>query len=190
MADGDWEQMVISDERVAIFIDGSNFYHAVKDQRGSPRVDFEHLVAELLRGRELFRVFYYNASPNKGDVPDEQYKQQNNFFDSINHLPYFEVVLGYIDRGTQKGVDVHMTRDMIVHAFRDSYDTAIVVSGDSDFSVPIVTVKDLGKHVEHAFYPGWGRQLIQVADLFIDLTSFIQDPFEGGNEKEKEEEDG
>ena len=59
-------------ERVAVFIDGSNFYHAVKDQRGSARVDFEHLVSGLVNGRRLVRVYYYNALPRENEVLEEQ----------------------------------------------------------------------------------------------------------------------
>lgn len=164
-------------ERVAVFIDGSNFYHAVKDQRGSARVDFEFLVEGLVEGRELVRSYYYNALPRQDDVPEEQYTQQRNFFESINRLPYFEVKLGYIDRGNQKGVDVQLVTDMILGAVRDNYDTAVIVSGDGDFAIPAQAVKDMGKHIEHAFFPGWGKQLIRAADRFIDLSELIRDPF-------------
>ena len=167
-----------SNERVAVFIDGSNFYHAVKDQRGSARVDFEYLVDSLLEGRSLFRVYYYNALPKEGDVPEEQYTQQRNFFESINRLPYFDVKLGYIDRGTQKGVDVLLATDMVLGAADDHYDTVIIISGDGDFAICARAVKALGKHVEHAFYPGWGKQLIRAADRFMDITDHIRDPFE------------
>lgn len=166
-----------SAERVAVFIDGSNFYHAVKDQRGSPRVDFEYLVNGLVGERTLVRAYYYNALPKEGDVPDEQYTQQRNFFDSINRLPYFEVKLGYIDRGNQKGVDVQLITDILLGAVRNVYDTAIIISGDGDFAVPAQAIKDIGKHVEHAFFPGWGKQLIRVADRFQDVSEFLRDPF-------------
>ncbi|HHN46586.1 MAG TPA: NYN domain-containing protein [Planctomycetes bacterium] len=165
-------------ERVVVFIDGSNFYHAVKDQRGTARVDFEHLVNSLTEGRRLVRVYYYNALPKEGEVPEEQYNQQRNFFESINRLPYFEVKLGYIDRGVQKGVDVQLVTDMILGAVRNNYDTAIVVSGDGDFAISAQAVKEMGKHVEHAFFPGWGKQLIRTADRFIDISKYIKDPFE------------
>jgi uncharacterized LabA/DUF88 family protein len=165
-------------ERVAVFIDGSNFYHALKDQRGSPRVDFEHLVNGIVEGRRLIRVYYYNALPREDEVPEEQFAQQKNFFDSINRLPYFEVKLGYIDRGIQKGVDVQIVTDMILGAVRDTYDTMVIISGDGDFAIAAQAVKDLGKHVEHAFFAGWGKQLIRTADRFIDISKHIKDPFE------------
>ena len=177
-------------ERVAVFIDGSNFYHAVKDQRGSARVDFEYLVECLVDGRELVRAYYYNALPREGDVPEEQYIQQRNFFESINRLPYFEVKLGYIDRGNQKGVDVQLVTDMILGAVRDNYDTAVIVSGDGDFAIPAQAVKEMGKHVEHAFFSGWGKQLIRTADRFIDISDFLRDPFAPHGQPAPSEQEG
>ena len=172
----------IADERVAIFIDGSNFYHAVKEQRNDVRVDFEFLVDSLVGGRVLFRVFYYNALPV--DDNNDMYEQQKSFFEKIGALPYFEVSLGYIDRKLQKGVDTKMTTDMVVYAMRDTYDTAIIISGDGDFAIPAEVIKSEGKHVEQAFYPGWGKHLLKVADRFIDITPFIRDPFQKDSQEE------
>lgn len=174
-------------ERVAVYIDGSNFYHAVKDQRGSARVDFEHLVNGLADGRVLVRTYYYNALPRESEVAEDQFTQQRNFFESINRLPCFEVKLGYIDRGNQKGVDVQLATDMILGAVRGVYDTAVVVSGDGDFAIPVQAVKDMGKQVEHAFFPGWGKQLIRAADRFLDISEYIKDPFDSEQVVEEQE---
>jgi len=50
--------------RVAIFIDGSNFYHSLKDTFGlhDNEVDFRALACRLSAGRLLVGVYYYNAS--------------------------------------------------------------------------------------------------------------------------------
>lgn len=47
--------------RVAIFIDGSNFYHSTKRLNVVDKINFQKLINELVGGRELVKVFYYNA---------------------------------------------------------------------------------------------------------------------------------
>ena len=58
-----------SSERVTIFIDGSNFYYALKSARGNARIDFRYLVDNLVADRSLIRVYYYNAPVNQAEEP-------------------------------------------------------------------------------------------------------------------------
>ena len=171
-------------ERVAIFIDGSNFYHSLKETLGHARVDFAHLVKRLAGdNRQLVRVYYYNAPVNQKEVP-EQYARQLRFFDSLRALDYFELKLGRLARRpdghmVEKGVDVKLAVDMVAFAVRDLYDTAVLISADGDFADAIQHVKDMGKHVEVA-YPRGGKlyHLRQVCDRFVPLdeTYLIEAP--------------
>ena len=47
-------------------------------------------------------------------------------------------------------MDVQLAVNMIEFAHRDIYDTATLISGDSDFVSAIQLVKDPGKHIELA----------------------------------------
>ncbi len=70
-------------KKVMIFIDGSNFYHALKNL-GVTSIDFKHLCDSLIgRERELVRVYYYNAPVNQSEEP-ERYKRQQKFFNSAD----------------------------------------------------------------------------------------------------------
>ncbi|MCH9037436.1 MAG: NYN domain-containing protein, partial [Chloroflexi bacterium] len=46
--------------RVAIFIDGSNLYHALEENCRRADLSFPKFVHKLLRGRRLLRTYYYN----------------------------------------------------------------------------------------------------------------------------------
>ena len=48
-------------EKVNVYIDGSNLYHALKSEAGRTNLDFGKFSAELVRNRKLIRVYYYNA---------------------------------------------------------------------------------------------------------------------------------
>ena len=177
-------------KRVMVFIDGSNFYHALKTTRRDPRVDFRYLVDALVGpDRELVRVYYYNAPVNRAEVP-EQYKRQQSFFGGIRRLPYFELRLGRLVRRAhgmvEKGVDVRLATDMVAAGLRDRYDVAVLVTGDGDFADAVQIVKDAGKHVELA-YPhvsNLARHLLDVCDVFTPSRTagtFARRPARPGN---------
>lgn len=156
-----------------VFIDGSNLYHALKQMRGSAKIDFARMVQRIVGQRRLVRVYYYNVPVNQGEVP-EQYGRQQRFFASIQSLGYFELRLGELvrraDHMIEKGVDVRLAVDMVAFAAKDLYDTAVLVSADGDFAHAIQYVKDMGKHVEVAYVPEAKLyRLRQVCDTFIAL---------------------
>lgn len=172
------------DERVMIFIDGNNLYHELKGHYGRSDLNFEKFCKKLAAGRTLVRTYYYNAPLDAAREPD-RYERQQRFFRSLQALPYFEIRLGrlvYFDWPKQspieKGVDVKLATDMIVHAFRNSYDTAILVSADTDYSAALQAVKDHGKHVEVALFSD--RQtsvhLREISDRTIEINKkFLKD---------------
>ncbi|MEK6862149.1 MAG: NYN domain-containing protein [Nanoarchaeota archaeon] len=146
-------------ERVAIFIDGSNFYHSSKKLKISDKVNFQKLANELIGNRELVKVFYYN-SPLDISVNPKIYWKQQKFFDMLRKIPKFEVVLCKQRKVTRngkteyevKGDDTHLVSDLVGEAYENLYDTAIIVSGDEDFISPIKRVRKLGKKIENAWF--------------------------------------
>ncbi|PIW68765.1 MAG: NYN domain-containing protein [Candidatus Omnitrophica bacterium CG12_big_fil_rev_8_21_14_0_65_42_8] len=91
----------IKKERVAIFIDGSNFYHGLKTCIGNTKVDFSKFSQLLCGSRELVRAYYYNAPVNQQAFPDI-YKDQQKFFGSLKTVPYFVLKLGRLEKRTVK----------------------------------------------------------------------------------------
>lgn len=192
--------MEIKKERVAIFIDGSNFYHGLKNCIGNTKIDFTKFAELLCKDRELIRTYYYNVPVNQNYFPDT-YKEQQRFFDSLKSLPYFELKLGRLEKRqtrinknelmkqfgeeitkiildkmgdtitfVEKGIDVSMAVDMLRLAYHNGYDTAILVTGDADFVAAIEGVKDMGKHVENAYFrEAKGYHIRMSSDKFILL---------------------
>lgn len=161
-------------KRVAIFIDGSNFYKCKAQELPGRRFDYAQFRDLLTGDRDLVRAYYYNA-PLDPKYDEQKYKQQQKFFDYLRHLDYFEVKLGkLVPRGgryVQKGVDVRLAVDMVGFAAANMYDIAVLISGDGDFADAVQHVKNLGKHVENAFFQtGRSRDLSGKADRFTLLT--------------------
>ncbi len=159
------------DERVAVFIDGSNLFHCLKEEFGRLDLNFDLFVAKLVGGRRLIRTYYF-AAPPRPDLDAEAIKKQQRFLDALRSKDYFQVRLGRLIKHEgkyhEKGVDVLLAVEMIQLA--PTYDTAILVSGDGDLVAPVGAVQRLGKHVENASTPSTlARELRQECDKGITL---------------------
>jgi len=166
-------------ERVAIFIDGSNFYHGLKANLGYANINFEKFCYLILEGRRLTRIYYYNAPKNAQKDPTG-YVEQQKFFEQLRKVPFLELKLGRLvlrsGVSIEKGIDVLVAVDMIRYARNNAYDTAILVSGDGDFAPALEFLKDFGKHIENAYFSkGRSHHLSSHSDRFIKLDSLPWD---------------
>ena len=156
------------ENRVAIFIDGSNLYHALKSNFRRHDLNFTEFTNKLSGDRHLFRTYYYNIRQDPAQRP-EGHREQQEFLDILDKTPYLEVRLGTtkMSQGipVEKGIDIMLATDLLYFAWNDFYDVAILVSGDSDFTYALQAVKNMGKHVEVAYFEsGTSRDLLDVAD--------------------------
>jgi len=154
--------------RVAIFIDGSNLYHALRDNFGRVDLNFTEFVNRLCENRRLFRTYYYNVLQDQSQRP-EGYREQQEFLDTLRKTPYLEVRLGTtkLAQGipVEKGIDIMLATDMLQFGWNDLYDVAILVSGDGDFAYAMQAAKNMGKHVEVAYFESnVSKDLLDVAD--------------------------
>jgi uncharacterized LabA/DUF88 family protein len=156
------------EDRVAIFIDGSNLYHALRSNFRRHNLNFAEFTNKLCGSRRLFRTYYYNVRQDPSQRPDG-YREQQEFLDILGRTPYLEVRLGStkIAQGipVEKGIDIMLATDLLYFAWNNFYDVAILVSGDSDFAYALQAVKNMGKHVEVAYFEsGVSKDLLNVAD--------------------------
>jgi uncharacterized LabA/DUF88 family protein len=160
-------------ERIAVFIDGSNLYFKLR----SPYVDIKHLIKFDYKGlikwlaqdRDLVHLGYYvGVVRAEKDNKRNQVlrKQQQRLFSHLTcPAQNFIIKKGYIlgNDGIyhEKGVDVQLSVDLLVGAYEDSYDVAIVISSDTDLLPAIKKVKILGKkiiYVGFSFLPSLALQ--------------------------------
>lgn len=138
-----------------LFIDGSNLYFdwlSVSHQSMDIR-KFIDLVRRKFPEYDIRRTYFYCTA-----LPDNA--GQERFLHSIGCIPYVQVVEGGVKSkgisigeetatvATDQGSDVNLAVDMVYHALKGHYDTAILVSRDSDFMGAVQRVKDEGKSVE------------------------------------------
>jgi len=64
------------EDRAAIFIDGSNLYHALKNNFRRHDLNFAEFASKLCGSRRLFRTYYYNVLQDPTQWPDSYQEQQ------------------------------------------------------------------------------------------------------------------
>ena len=152
-------------KRIAIFIDGNNFYFGLKkiypDDTKFINFDFEKFCNFLTGKNELISIFYYNA-PLDRTKDLSKYQNQQKFFEKIKKIPKFNLILCKLLKrrisGTDKYYyvlkedDIHMAVDLVKGAFKNAYDEAILVSGDGDFVPAVLVAKEEGKYVENVYF--------------------------------------
>lgn len=173
-------------ERVVVFIDGSNFYHSVNGSFSlhDSEIDFNALLKTINCQRLLVGTYYYNAPLDRGFNENTYWKQQR-FFSELGKIPDFHVVLCHMRKihnpGEKpefyvNGDDIHLATDMISLAYENGYDTAVLVSGDGDFVPAIRKVQKLGKKVENHYFRISGSGFLKkICDASLCLDNVIQE---------------
>ncbi len=172
-------------DRVCLFIDGSNLYHALKEASFPVKVDLGKLALRLVGpNRRHIHTYYYNTPlirPRPGDPQytekDNRCRSQQRFFNALRFVPNLTFKPGRFQRlpnggQVEKGVDVMLAIDMLTLAFKDRYDVAILVSSDADFKHAIEVVKfETGKMVElHQVAGSKAYDLITAASIYKPIT--------------------
>ena len=160
--------------RVAIFIDGSNLFYAALHL--GIEIDYSKLLASLADGARVLRTFFYTGI-------DPSNEKQKGFLLWMRHHGFRVVtkdLIQFVDGSRKANLDVEIAVDMMTLA--DSYDTAILVSGDGDLAYAVNKVSYQGVRVEIVSLRSMtSDSLINVADRYVDLETIkesIQKPNE------------
>ena len=127
-------------EKVAIYIDGSNFYFSIKDTFNC-RVDLEKFYKKLAKDFDLVKINYYIAPVEQLENP-KAYAQQQSFFEKLRKIDKFNIIFGRLEKRkkdgeiyhVEKATDVNLALDVALDAQKENYDKALLISNDGDFS--------------------------------------------------------
>lgn len=136
----------LREERVMIFFDVRNIVKSCTVNGHLFRVDLSRMVNTLAWPRTIVGAYAFDGEAGNNDGTVEQYSQ----FHHMLRVLGFRVVVrrspNMVYDG-QKEVDVALACKMLMHAVRDNYDVAILISGDRDFVPAVEEVQELGKRV-------------------------------------------
>ncbi|MBF0187157.1 MAG: NYN domain-containing protein [Magnetococcales bacterium] len=171
--------MFYEDQRVVVFIDGSNLYAAIRSLGFD--FDYKKLLSFFNNRCRLIRAYYYTAL---GD--EQEYSPIRPLVDWLAYNGYSVVtkpIKEYTDpttgaKRTKGNMDIEIAVGMLQMA--PHYDHAVLFSGDGDFRSAVEAVQDLGKQVTvisslQTQPPMIADELRRQADEFIELNAIKQD---------------
>ena len=174
------EKHIENEEKVSIYIDGSNFYKYLKDKEVNfpkgIKFDFIKFVDFLVRERKCVSKRYYIGIARNIDNTEKSRQivsGQQKFLSEIENEGFIikrSRVMYDENRIREKGTDVKIAVDLIVGAIEDIYDTAILVSSDTDLIPAIKYIKYQKKKLEYVGFshvPSLGIQ--KYADFSVLL---------------------
>lgn len=184
--------MIPKKEIVAVYIDGGNTYRKLKEL-GVPeklkRFDFSAFVTHLVGERTLLSKRYYVGivkNFDNSDKGEKMVKSQQKFLNGLR-TEDFSVKPGRImydgkDRIREKGVDIKLSLDLVIGAVDNLYDTAIIISSDTDLIPAIqyvrIAKKKIVEYIGFANSPSLGLiRESSASRLFskLDLSKFHTD---------------
>lgn len=153
--------------RTFVYIDGHNLYNGIRRMYQSEDTSYDPLrwrevlwldVSKLAESflnstQELLKVKYFTARVKK---PKNKVKRQSNYLDVLYSLPKVQVIEGkfhddnpvtcqhcnktfYVSK--EKQTDVNLATELLVDAIEDNFDSAYLVTADSDYKAPLEYIK-------------------------------------------------
>lgn len=154
-------------ERIAIFIDGSNLFYAATHL--NIEINYTKLLRCLTKKRKLLRAYFYTAIDNTN-------KKQQGFFVWMRRNGYRVVTKELIQHpdGSQKAnLEVELAVDMLTIA--RYCNTLVLLSGDGELAYALDAVSYQGVQVEVVSLGLMtSDSLLSVADCYTDLAEIKQ----------------
>jgi uncharacterized LabA/DUF88 family protein len=182
-------------ERVVVYVDGFNMYFGMMEAGFSycRWLNIKALAENLLQPhQELAEVKYFTA--RVANNPDKQ-KRQSIYLEALyeagvkifygqyqmNDLECYRCGHIWLD-AKEKMTDVNIATHLLVDAYQDKYDMAMLISGDSDLVPPIKAVHENfpNKRVFVAFPPKRHNNtvaLVAKGSLIVGRKKLVESQF-------------
>ncbi len=182
--------------RVVAYIDGFNLYYGIKSKGWQHLLwlNLCKLISNLLRNdQDLIKVKYFTTRVSS---PPEKVHRQSLYIDALQTLDNLQIFYGqYVQKdiacrtcsaintiAEEKRTDVNIAVELLVDAYKDVYDTALLISADSDLFAAVDSIRQLFPHKRliAAFPPG--RQSIVLKNtahhsIFIGKSNLAKSQF-------------
>jgi uncharacterized LabA/DUF88 family protein len=167
-------------DRVITYIDGFNLYFGLKDS-GWQRYYWlnQQLLSEnlLKPGQKLIFTKYFTS---RVAGPTGKHQRQTTYLEALDTLSSFSITFGKYQHNphtcprcgfletipNEKMTDVNIAVELLGDAYQNRYDTAFLISADSDLTAPVNKVQQLfpGKRIVVAFPPKRvSKELMKIA---------------------------
>jgi len=157
-------------QRVITYVDGFNLYFGLKSKgwRRYYWLNIHQLAQNLLKpNQELVQTKYFTS---RVASPPTKVKRQSTYIEALQTTEDMDVYYGkyqlndivcqkcgFVDKvPNEKMTDVNIATELLSDAFQNKFDTALLISADSDLTAPLDTVRKLfsNKRIVLAYPPG------------------------------------
>ena len=143
-------------KRVIAYIDGFNLYFGLRDKgwRKYYWLDLCALSSSMLKGAQTLEAVHYFTARIHASEDSSGAQRQKEYLEALQTLAKLHIQFGhYLEKprrctcGRQwtsyeeKMTDVNIASQMIVDAFDNRFDTALLISADSDLTTPVNIIR-------------------------------------------------
>lgn len=182
--------------RTYIYVDAFNLYYGATKNTKYKWLNIYNLYQRLLPKNDIVKIKYFTAlvSARKNDL-NQPVRQKvflraletisclkiyyGHFLTRSRHLPLVKPnnrrQYAHVYRTEEKGSDVNLAVHLLYDAFKNNYDTAVIISNDSDLYEAIKIVKEnfekiIGILNPHR-YPS--KKLLPLVDFYKPIRSGV-----------------
>lgn len=146
-----------STKQISVYIDGTNLLAGLVDLYGLKAVpSFKSILNDIDGVFNSNRVYFYASYTSNTNPKYQKFiATEGKFYKQVRKTTRVVFYKGHRSptSGKEKGVDVHLAIDIVKGAFRDDYDEAVIMTGDSDLIYAIETAQTARKPVHAIFIP-------------------------------------
>ena len=170
--------------KTIVYVDGFNLYFGLKTKKWKNYywLNIYKLAENIIKSdQELITVKYFTS---RIASPPDKAKRQGTFIEALETLENFKIYYGNYQANSracrkcgnieivsnEKMTDVNIAVEMLADAFQNLFDNAVLISGDSDLTAPIIKIKKLfsNKKISLCFPPErFSYSLSQIAAGFF-----------------------
>lgn len=150
--------------RTRVYVDGYNLYYACLRRSPYKWLNLYALTSGLLPRNQIDKVRYFTAQVSARPHDPDQPQRQRTYFRALGTVPQIEIHFGHflthevsmpeasawnagryqavrVIKTEEKGSDVNLATHLLMDAFDDLFDVAVIISNDSDLKEPIAQVR-------------------------------------------------
>jgi hypothetical protein len=179
--------------RTRVYVDGYNLYYACLKGTPFKWLDICKLAQTRLPKNRIDKVRYFTARVSARPHDPTQPQRQETYFRALVTRSEIDIHFGHflthqvrmpeagawakgqykpvqVIKTEEKGSDVNLATYLLVDAFDDKFDVAVIVSNDSDLKEPIRMVRDrFGKQIVL-----FGPKTTRISGALRPLAGFIR----------------
>jgi uncharacterized LabA/DUF88 family protein len=144
-----------------VYVDGFNLYYGAVRNTPYRWLDLSTLCHHMLRGDTIQSIKYFTAIVSGRLYDPQQPQRQQMYLRALRTLPNVSIIFGHflthscrmvltgsnpaqrvwVDKTEEKGSDVNIAAHLLFDGFRKLFDTAVLITNDSDLIEPVRIVR-------------------------------------------------